>query len=118
MTGKHAVLSGNPGTCHIGSERRVMSDITQPWLLWLKGALFVVVGVAAGVYVLAALPRWDIALCLGIAIWAFARVYYFAFYVIEKYIDPSFRFAGLWSVIRYALGRGRGGSGHARETAR
>lgn len=92
-----------------------MSDITQPWLLWLKGLLFVVAGVAAGVYVLVALPRWDIALCLGITIWALARAYYFAFYVIEKYIDPSFRFAGLWSVIRYALRRGSGSSPQARD---
>lgn len=61
-----------------------MCDLTQPWLLWLKGVLFLVAGAAAGLYVLAALARWDIALCLGVAIWAFARAYYFAFYVIEK----------------------------------
>jgi len=36
--------------------------------------------------------------------------YYFAFYVIEKYVDPTYRFAGLWSFLRYAMSRrGRGG---------
>jgi len=28
----------------------------------------------------------------------FARAYYFAFYVIERYVD---RFSGLWSCVRY-----------------
>jgi hypothetical protein len=36
-----------------------------------------------------------------LAIWAFCRAYYFAFYVIENYIDPKFRFAGLLSVLGY-----------------
>jgi len=40
--------------------------------------------------------------CIGFkAIWSFCRVYYFAFYVIERYIDPSFRFSGLISALRY-----------------
>ncbi len=34
-------------------------------------------------------------------IWAFARAYYFAFYVLEKYIDPSYRFSGLLSLLHY-----------------
>ena len=42
----------------------------------------------------------DIALLL-LAIWAFCRLYYFCFYVIEKYIDADFKFAGLWSVWVY-----------------
>jgi hypothetical protein len=42
-----------------------------------------------------------VAIFLAIAIWAFARAYYFAFYVIEPYIDPHFRYAGLWSFVRY-----------------
>jgi len=36
-----------------------------------------------------------------ITIWAFCRAYYFAFYVIEKYTDSSFKFAGLTSVVAY-----------------
>jgi hypothetical protein len=40
-----------------------------------------------------------------LAIWAFCRAYYFAFYVLEKYVDPQYRFAGLWSVFRHILNR-------------
>ena len=44
-------------------------------------------------------------LLLAIAIWSFARAYYFAFYVIEHYIDGEYKFAGLWSFWMYLLSR-------------
>jgi len=50
-------------------------------------------------------PSLKVAALLGIAAWAFCRAYYFAFYVIEHYIDPSFRFAGLTSVLRHVLNK-------------
>ena len=40
---------------------------------------------------------------LAIAEWCFARFYYFAFYVIQHYVDPSYRFAGLGSFAAYLL---------------
>ena len=40
---------------------------------------------------------------MAVAIWAFCRAYYFAFYVIELYVDPGQRFAGLGSFVRHAL---------------
>src|SRR5437899_12245421 len=36
---------------------------------------------------------------LALAIWCFCRFYYFAFYVIEHYVDPAYRFSGLWSFV-------------------
>lgn len=69
--------------------------------MWVKLVLFVLIGVTASGLILVQLPDWRIALLLALAIWAFCRAYYFAFYVIEKYIDPSFRFSGLGSVVRY-----------------
>ncbi len=47
------------------------------------------------------------ALLLGVAIWSFCRFYYFAFYVIEKYVDPGYRFAGLSSFALYLVGKRR-----------
>ncbi len=44
---------------------------------------------------------WKDALLLGMTVWCFCRFYYFAFYVIEKYVDPAYRFSGLWSFARY-----------------
>lgn len=86
-----------------------MTDIKSPRLLYTKGALFVLGGVMASGLILAECPTVKVALLLGIAVWCFARAYYFAFYVIEHYIDPSYKFAGITSFISYLLRRRRGG---------
>ncbi|HEX3111543.1 MAG TPA: hypothetical protein VHU41_20740 [Thermoanaerobaculia bacterium] len=76
-----------------------MRDITSPRLLVLKAVLFLIVGVAAAGILIAEAPRLSIVLLLAIVIWAFARAYYFAFYVIERYIDSRYKFTGIWSSI-------------------
>jgi hypothetical protein len=50
-------------------------------------------------------PTWKAALLLALAIWCFCRCYYFAFYVIEKYVDPGYKFSGLWSFVCYLMRR-------------
>ncbi len=37
--------------------------------------------------------------------WCFCRFYYFAFYVVQHYIDPQFKFAELASVLVYLIKR-------------
>jgi hypothetical protein len=78
-------------------------DITNPKLLYLKGALFVVGGVLAAGGVLLECPTLRVGLLMAIAIWCFARAYYFAFYVVQHYADPGYRFAGLWSFFMYVM---------------
>ena len=78
-----------------------MKDITDPRWIKFKGVLFLIVGVAASILLLIETPTWRVALLLVIAIWCFCRAYYFAFYVIEKYVDPDFRFSGLGSALKY-----------------
>jgi hypothetical protein len=51
-------------------------------------------------------PTPPAALLLILAIWCFCRFYYFAFYVLERYVDPSYKFSGLISFVGYFL-RGR-----------
>ena len=80
-----------------------MADIKNPRLLYFKGALFVLCGAIASLLLVAEHPTIKVALLLTIAIWCFARAYYFAFYVIQHYIDPSYRFAGLWAFMRYLI---------------
>ncbi len=82
-----------------------MGDITNPKILWLKGGLFVLLGTMATGLVLAESPHWGTAVLLALAVWAFCRAYYFAFYVVGHYVDPKFKFAGLLDFARYALGR-------------
>ena len=86
-----------------------MRDITNPKLLYVKGALFLLCGVLAGAALLAEHPTAKTTALLALAVWSFARAYYFAFYVVERYVDPGHRFSGLWAFAGYALGRRRGG---------
>jgi len=78
-------------------------DITNPRLLYLKGMLFLVTGLLAGGLLILERPTLKVALLLVLAVWCFARAYYFAFYVIQHYVDPGYRFAGLVGFARYAL---------------
>jgi hypothetical protein len=78
-----------------------MRDLQSSRWMWVKAGLFVVIGVVSCALILVEDPDWRVLVLLALAIWAFCRAYYFAFYVIEKYIDPSFRFSGLFSVLRY-----------------
>ncbi len=82
-----------------------MPDIRNPKLLYLKAFLFLLVGIAAGVLVVLEHPSWKVAVLLGVAVWAFARAYYFAFYVVQHYVDDEYRFAGPLQFLKYLLGR-------------
>jgi hypothetical protein len=82
-----------------------MADLQNPRWMYLKAALFVGIGMIASLLLWLECPTWKVAVLLALAIWAFARAYYFAFYVIEHYVDPGYRFAGLWSFTRYVLSR-------------
>ena len=84
-----------------------MADLTSAKLIYAKGALFVLGGVLASGALLLERPTLRVALLLCIAVWCFARAYYFAFYVIEHYVDPGYRFAGLAHFCRYAWSRRR-----------
>ncbi len=51
-------------------------------------------------------PTLKAGVLLVITIWSFCRFYYFAFYVIERYTDPNYRFSGLLSFFRYLIRKG------------
>ena len=71
--------------------------------MYLKAALFLVIGMVSAGLILAESWQPKTALLLALTIWSFCRAYYFAFYVIERYIDPNFKFAGVFSVLSYLL---------------
>ena len=85
----------------------LMGDLRDPRWLYAKGAMFVALGGLASGLLLLDHPDLKTASLLVLAIWAFARAYYFAFYVVEHYVDPRFRFAGLISFARYLWGTRR-----------
>ena len=84
-----------------------MADIKSHRLLYAKGVLFVLLGTLAAAAILIETPSLRVAVLLTIAIWSFCRAYYFAFYVVQHYVDPGYRFAGLIDFARYVLKRRR-----------
>lgn len=82
-----------------------MRDLTSSTAIKLKGVLFLVMALLAGALLWLDVPTWRTAILLAVCIWAFCRAYYFAFYVIEKYVDPRFKFSGLWSAVKYLMKR-------------
>ncbi len=84
-----------------------MKDLTNPAWIKAKGILFLFVGLAASILIVLEQPTWKIAALLAIAIWCFCRFYYFAFYVIEKYLGAAYKFSGLWSFVRYLTDKSR-----------
>ena len=87
-----------------------MKDLTNPKWIKLKGLLFLVIGLLASLLLLLEHPDWKTGALLVISLWCFCRFYYFAFYVIEHYVDPAYRFSGLWSFARYLCSRRKPGA--------
>lgn len=88
-----------------------MTDISNPRLLYFKGAMFVLGGAMASGLILLESPSLRTAALLGLSIWCFARAYYFAFYVIEHYVDGEYRYAGLVDFFAWSWKRFRKGAG-------
>jgi hypothetical protein len=80
-----------------------MRNLTDPTWIKIKGILFLFLGLVAAALLLFERPTIRVGLLLTLAVWCFCRFYYFAFHVIEHYVDPSYRFSGLISFIRYLI---------------
>ena len=78
-----------------------MKDLKDPRWIKLKAALFLLMVVLASGLLLLRTPELSSVLLLGIALWAACRCYYFAFYVLHHYVDPSFRYSGISDLLRY-----------------
>ena len=82
-------------------------DLRSPAVIVLKGLLFLAAGLLASaaiaIQVFSGHADWTTLFLHGVAVWCFCRAYYFAFYVVQMYIDPAFRFAGLISVVGWLV---------------
>jgi hypothetical protein len=84
---------------------RLSDDLKSSKWIHLKGWLFLLLAAIASFGILIQNLSWQNALLLAIGLWAACRWYYYMFYVIEKYVDTGFKFAGLGSFVRYMIGR-------------
>ena len=84
-----------------------MKDLTSPAWIKAKGLLFLFLGLLSAILLFLERPTLRVVVLLILAVWSFCRFYYFAFYVLERYVDPTYRFSGLFSLARYLLGNPR-----------
>ena len=85
-----------------------MRDLTDWRLMLLKAILFIAIGLVTATMLFATAPTFRTAALIVLCIWSFSRAYYFAFYVIEKYIaTPArpYRYAGILSALHYLATR-------------
>lgn len=80
-----------------------MSDIKSKKIIIIKGILFLLVTIISSGYSLCEFPFWIRLCALLIGLWSFARFYYFLFYVLEKYVDPSLKYSGILDLVRLVL---------------
>jgi hypothetical protein len=80
-----------------------MKDLTNPKWIVAKGILFLLVGILAATLLVLEAPTWKAAALLAVTVWCFCRFYYFAFYVVERYVDPACKFSGLGSLVLHLI---------------
>jgi hypothetical protein len=78
-----------------------MKDLSDPRWIKIKGILFLLIGLFSGALLILEHPTLKVVVLLAITVWCFCRFYYFAFYVINRYVDSTYKFSGLGSFARY-----------------
>ncbi|MDB6058708.1 MAG: hypothetical protein JWO95_2552 [Verrucomicrobiales bacterium] len=80
-----------------------MKNLTHPNWIKAKGILFLLVALFSTAMLIAEHPTLRFTLLFSITVWSFCRFYYFAYYVITNYVDPTYKFAGLGSFLSYLV---------------
>ena len=77
-----------------------MGDLTSARLIVLKGILFLLIALLCAALLLQRSPELETVALVALLAWASARFYYFLFYVLEKYVDPTLRYAGIIELLK------------------
>lgn len=80
-----------------------MKDLQSTRAIWIKGWLFLLIGLMSAALLLIEDFSWRKAALLALCVWGFCRFYFFVFYVIERWVDPRYKFSGLWHFLAYAF---------------
>jgi hypothetical protein len=82
-----------------------MSDLRSKRWIVVKGFMFLAIAAIAGVLLLFESQTIRTAILLALLVWAACRFYYFIFYVLERYVDSSLRYAGIIALVRAILAK-------------
>ena len=76
-----------------------MTDLKSKKWIVAKGVMFFGIASLTAALILLEVPSLRVAAYLILLVWASCRFYYFLFYVLEHYVDPTMRYAGLWDLM-------------------
>lgn len=77
-----------------------MTDLESKPLIVVKGCMFFAIVGLTSFAIWWQQPTLVTAALLAVLVWASARSYYFLFHVLEKFVDPRLRYAGLLDLLR------------------
>lgn len=76
-----------------------MTDLQSKKWIVAKGIMFAGIAAATATLILIEIPSIKLAAMLILLVWASCRFYYFLFYVLEHYVDPTMRYSGLFDLL-------------------
>ena len=76
-----------------------MRDLSSKRLIVAKGLMFLALAGVAATLLLLETPSLRVGALIAILVWASCRFYYFLFYVLQHYVDPGLRYAGLLGLL-------------------
>jgi len=76
-----------------------MADLKSRQWIVAKGVMFLGIAATTAALLLVEMPSVKTAALLALLVWASCRFYYFLFYVLEHYLDPTLRYAGLMDLL-------------------
>jgi hypothetical protein len=82
-----------------------MIDLQSKRWIVAKGIAFLGIAVIAATLMLFKSPSVQTAVLLVLLVWAACRFYYFLFYVLERYVDPTLRYASIIALVRAIVAR-------------
>jgi hypothetical protein len=82
-----------------GTRVHMMRDLTSKGLIVAKGLVFLTLAGVTATLLLLEAPSLRVAALIVVLVWASCRFYYFLFYVLQHYVDPNLRYAGLRALL-------------------
>ena len=76
-----------------------MTDLKSKKWIVAKGVMFLGISATTAALIIVELSSVKLAVLLVLLVWASCRFYYFLFYVLEHYLDPTLRYAGLMDLL-------------------
>ena len=76
-----------------------MPDLQSSRLIIAQGLMFFGIAALSTFLLIVERPSLRVVILLGLLVWASCRFDYFLFYVLERYVDPTLCYAGLWALV-------------------